>query len=359
VNPFQTFVSESARIFQNGKKLSAGKPKPFKRSKIPANAPRALIFSPHPDDECITGALALRLLREAKWNVINVAVTLGSKKERRTARLRELQAACDFLGFDLVAAGLEKINLETRKKNQPRWNAAVGDISKILAQQKPRAIFLPHARDGHSTHIGAHFLVLDAMKKLPESFECHVVETEFWGQMTHPNLLVESGVEEVGDLVAALACHAGEVRRNRLSCAIAGVDGGQRAARGNCWRKRRRGAGFYFWNNLPFAEMAWRKTSRGFQRRQGFKRAGKSGGFVWLLKRIRPQVFWLRLFDQKPVFIRVDLWLNFFNAGEIHAGSHPAFAGQDAWKLRRAVWRGCGAPGENRRARLEPGHVRK
>jgi LmbE family N-acetylglucosaminyl deacetylase len=214
VNPFQTFVSESARIFQNGKKLSAGKPKPFKRSKIPANAPRALIFSPHPDDECITGALALRLLREAKWNVINVAVTLGSKKERRTARLRELQAACDFLGFDLVAAGLEKINLETRKKNQPRWNAAVGDISKILAQQKPRAIFLPNARDGHSTHIGAHFLVLDAMKRLPESFECHVVETEFWGQMTHPNLLVESGVEEVGDLVAALACHAGEVRRN-------------------------------------------------------------------------------------------------------------------------------------------------
>jgi LmbE family N-acetylglucosaminyl deacetylase len=37
-----------------------------------------LIFSPHPDDECIIGGLALRLLREAKWNVINVAVTLGS-----------------------------------------------------------------------------------------------------------------------------------------------------------------------------------------------------------------------------------------------------------------------------------------
>jgi hypothetical protein len=57
-------------------------------------------------------------------------------------------------------------------------------------------------------------LVLDALKALPARFECHVVETEFWGQMTDPNLLVESGVEDVGDLVAALACHVGEVRRN-------------------------------------------------------------------------------------------------------------------------------------------------
>ena len=32
--------------------------------------------------------------------------------------------------------------------------------------------------------------------------------------MAEPNLLVESGVEDVADLVAALACHVGEVRRN-------------------------------------------------------------------------------------------------------------------------------------------------
>ena len=32
--------------------------------------------------------------------------------------------------------------------------------------------------------------------------------------MAEPNLLVESGVEDMGDLVAALACHVGEMRRN-------------------------------------------------------------------------------------------------------------------------------------------------
>ena len=75
-------------------------------------------------------------------------------------------------------------------------------------------IFLPHECDGHGTHIGTHFLVLDALEALPADFKCHVVETEFWGQMTDPNLLVESRVADVADLVAALACHAGEVRRN-------------------------------------------------------------------------------------------------------------------------------------------------
>jgi len=141
-------------------------------------------------------------------------VTLGSKRERRVARQRELKDACASLGFDLIVAGLETINLETRNKNRAYWKAAIQTISKIIAEQKPRAIFLPHETDVHPAHVGTHFLVLDALKKLPRGFECFVVETEFWGQMTNPNLLVESGVEDVADLVAALACHVGEVRRN-------------------------------------------------------------------------------------------------------------------------------------------------
>jgi hypothetical protein len=40
------------------------------------------------------------------------------------------------------------------------------------------------------------------------------VETEFWGQLAKPNLLVESNPGDVADLLAALACHVGEVRRN-------------------------------------------------------------------------------------------------------------------------------------------------
>jgi N-acetylglucosamine malate deacetylase 1 len=213
VSPFKKFVSEQARLFQSGKKLSPPRFKTF-TNKISRNAPRVLLFSPHPDDECIIGALALRLLREAKWNVTNVAVTLGSKKERQAARQRELKNACDFLGFDLIVASLENINPEARKKNWAHWTAAVQTISNIIAEQNPRVIFLPHENDVHPAHVGTHFLVLDALKKLLRGFECFVVETEFWGQMKNPNLLVESSVEDVADLVSALAYHVGEVRRN-------------------------------------------------------------------------------------------------------------------------------------------------
>lgn len=216
-NLYRQFVSEFARVFRSGKKLQAGKLKTSARPKLPANAPKVLIFSPHPDDECITGGLALRLLRKAKWNVINVAVTLGSKRERQVARLRELQRACAALGFGLVVpgkTGLEQINPETRKGNRKHWAAAVKRIAQILAEHQPRVIFLPHEKDGHLTHIGVHFLVLDALKTLPKDFKCHVVETEFWGQMSESNLLVESSDADVADLVASLACHVGEVRRN-------------------------------------------------------------------------------------------------------------------------------------------------
>ncbi len=88
MNPFRKFVSEHARLLQSGKKLPPGRAQKFPRHrKMLDGAPKALIFSPHPDDECIVGGLALRLLREAKWNVINVAVTLGGKIARRTERL--------------------------------------------------------------------------------------------------------------------------------------------------------------------------------------------------------------------------------------------------------------------------------
>jgi len=192
-------------------------PKILRRPRTSGTAPRALIFSPHPDDECIVGGLALRLLRESKWNVINVAVTLGSKTERRVARLRELRNACASLGFGLMVPreqGLEQITLKSRKQERAHWPAAVGVIAGILAEQRPRVIFMPHENDWHPVHIGTHFLVLDALKTLPAGFQCHVVETEFWGQMTNPNLLVELDVDDVAGLIAALACHVGEVRRN-------------------------------------------------------------------------------------------------------------------------------------------------
>jgi N-acetylglucosamine malate deacetylase 1 len=216
-NPYLKFVSEQARAVADGRSLPLGGLPPAPRPMLAPDAPRALVFAPHPDDECITGGLALRLLREAGMRVIDVAVTQGSRKDRQAARLAELRAACDFIGFQLATTapgGLERINPRTRAEEAAHWQSSVEVIAGILRQQAPRVVFLPHAADWNSTHIGTHLLVVDALARLGPHFPGLLVETEFWAPMPAPNLMVESSVADVADLVAATSFHAGEVERN-------------------------------------------------------------------------------------------------------------------------------------------------
>ena len=217
MNPYPSFVAEYARLARAGKDYPLGGFPPCARPEIALDAPNVLIFSPHPDDEVIIGGLALRLLREARWRVSNVAVTLGSKRERQSERLAELQACCECIGFELVQTapnGLEKINPTTRQQDPEHWSRCVQVIAEILMRHQPRVIFFPHELDWNVTHIGTHFLVLDALKTLPTSFACQVVETEFWGQMPTPNLNVEITPKDLADLITALTFHVGEVKRN-------------------------------------------------------------------------------------------------------------------------------------------------
>jgi len=216
-NPYRKFVSEFSRAMAEGKSLPLGGIAPHGKPAPAPNAPKILIFSPHPDDECIIGGVALRLQREAGVRVINVAVTQGSNKERQEGRLRELKNACDWLGFELEQTGprgLEAINPKTRASQPEHWAAALKVIAASLAKHQPRAILFPHELDWNSTHIGTHFLVMDALKTLPRDFQTVLIETEFWGQMAAPNLMVESSEEDVADLLAALSFHVEEVRRN-------------------------------------------------------------------------------------------------------------------------------------------------
>lgn len=217
MNPYLHLVEEYARFAQEGKSYPLGGFEPLPRPQLAPDAPKALIFSPHPDDECIIGGLAIRMLREAGMRVVNVAVTQGSKKERQAGRWAELTNACDFLGFDLVPTqpnGLERVNPKTRTSDPTTWGGMVAIIARILDQHRPKAILFPHELDWNSTHIGTHFLVADALRTLPPDFECFAFETEFWGPMATPNLMVESSPKDVGDMITALSFHVEEVRRN-------------------------------------------------------------------------------------------------------------------------------------------------
>lgn len=216
-NPYRELAAGYSTLIRSGRTLPLGGMDPLPRVALPENARRVLLFSPHPDDECITGGLPLRLLRECAMEVMNVAVTLGSRRDRQQPRWQELTHACDYLGFGLVATGehgLEQIKQATRDHDRDTWSAAVEVIRRTLVEYSPSVIFCPHHNDWNSTHIGTHYLVMDALNAMTDDFTCLVIETEFWGAMATPNLMIESTPEDVGDLMAAISFHVGEVERN-------------------------------------------------------------------------------------------------------------------------------------------------
>src|SRR5438552_2282752 len=149
-SPYEHFVADIARVQREGKTLPLGDFRAPAKTASAASAPKALIFSPHPDDEVIIGGLALRLMRESGFNVINVAVTQGSNKARQAERWKELTACCNYIGFGLIQTrpnGLDGIKLGERARDPAQWANSVERIAQILTEQSPRVVFIPHAGD--------------------------------------------------------------------------------------------------------------------------------------------------------------------------------------------------------------------
>jgi N-acetylglucosamine malate deacetylase 1 len=214
-NPYRAFVDGFDRLLIDGSTVDVTALTRPARPTISPDAPKVLIFAPHPDDEVIIGGLPLRLLHELKMNVVNVAVTLGSRVDRQAARWQELQNCCDYIGFGLVSTGergLEGINPDAREKDSRGWRSSVEVIARLLTEHRPSIIFFPHDDDWNQTHLGVHHLLVEALDA--SGLACLTVETEFWGAMDTPNLMVESTAADVADLIAALSLHIGEVARN-------------------------------------------------------------------------------------------------------------------------------------------------
>lgn len=197
MNPFLPYVEKLRSEFQSARKLSVTSSAPA----VIAPA-KVLIFSPHPDDESIIGLLPLRLMRERNMQIINVPVTHGSNPDRRPGRAEELAKACAFLGWHNLGGKDGVQDLEE------------DDICRILLNIRPEVVFMPHAADWNSRHVSTHKLVVSALSRMPDDFACKVVETEYWGNMDDPNLMVEGDTCAVADLVAATSLHVGEVARN-------------------------------------------------------------------------------------------------------------------------------------------------
>ena len=216
---FEGYALGFAQLYASGGALRGDMAVPANLPVPAADAPVCMVFSPHPDDEAVSGALPYRLRLDG-WRVINVAVSLGSNVARRAARWRELQHCCAFLGFDLVSAtgehehGMERIAPQTQLTDAAHWGSCVEQVAALLRQHQPRVVVCPHDDDGHPVHIGSHLLVMDALRGMERGFSAHLAFSEYWNTQSRPGLMVELGTAEVGALMGALSQHVGEVSRN-------------------------------------------------------------------------------------------------------------------------------------------------
>lgn len=213
------FVNRFVETFESGRSLPTGTP--HVGSKPQELHHRVVLCSPHPDDEALVGGLPLRLLREAGAAVLNCAITLGSNPAKRKRRLLELESSCNVLGFSMVVPnhphGLDGIAPDSRTRHDRDWRNNVDSLAQIFDSQLPDLVFLPHADDYHPTHIGTHYLVLDAVRihlQRTKRAELLLVETEFWHPMREPNLLLGLSPQVLARLLMATAEHRGEVERN-------------------------------------------------------------------------------------------------------------------------------------------------
>jgi LmbE family N-acetylglucosaminyl deacetylase len=219
------FVQGTIKAMEAGRKIPIG-PSP-KRLVAPARPVRGgqtlkvMFCAPHPDDECLLGALPLRLRLDAGARVTNCAITLGSNLEERPRRLRELESACLALGFALIVPnrplGFDRVNLDNRNNKPEEWQAKVEVLRKIFEQEKPDVVMAPHAEDFNTTHIGTHYLVVDALGAYLEQSGQGLfpfIETEYWHENPRPNLMLGLSPEVVAIQLMATAEHGGEVKRN-------------------------------------------------------------------------------------------------------------------------------------------------
>ena len=219
------FVSEFSKLLDFGSHIQTGPSNPrllpSDESSEHKSETKVLMFSPHPDDEALVGGFPLRLRLELGASITNCAVTLGSNKAERERRREEVEASCGVLGFNLLLPsdrdGLDEVTPDARHDSPNVWSRKVESIAEILRGECPDMLFFPHAKDFNSTHLGTHLLIMDALKNWPEIAARRfvvLVETEYWHQLSEPNLLVGLGNDTVARLVMAVAEHGGEVARN-------------------------------------------------------------------------------------------------------------------------------------------------
>lgn len=170
---------------------------------------RALVVSPHPDDEVLGAGATLCTLQNQGWAVRNLACTLGRPADRER-RLMELSEATLRMNFDnrimdplAALSGTDDLEAGAR--------AVQAAVLTQIDDFKPTIVVSPHPHDGHHAHEATGRGVAAAVKERP-----HVTwwMWSLWSDLPVPSLYVPVGHHQLDTVLHALEAHAGELKRN-------------------------------------------------------------------------------------------------------------------------------------------------
>ncbi len=176
-----------------------------------------LVVSPHPDDEIIGAGASLIRLKEAGFDIINYAASLG-QSDQHSCRRGELLAAAAVVGFQTVIP--EKPALVSASDDLVAAQEEIRVItSKLIEQLRPAAIVIPSKDDRHH----AHETVARAVSQAAASVDgLRLWMYNIWGELPYPDLYspIDDATMEIS--LSALKQYTGENNRNDFTRLVRG-----------------------------------------------------------------------------------------------------------------------------------------
>lgn len=149
-----------------------------------------LVLSPHPDDGVIGCGGTLHIYHQKGAKIMAVYMTDGRKGNPGyhednlvLSRKDEARNAATLVGIDSL------IFLDNRDTELSSTPKTVNELSEILSEIKPEAVFLPFLLDNHSDHIATNDIFIKASRKYKRDLMCYGYQ--IWTPIILPNFIVD------------------------------------------------------------------------------------------------------------------------------------------------------------------------
>ncbi len=181
-----------------------------------------LVLAPHPDDDVLGcgGTLAIYQKNGAKITIVYMTDgRKGNPKYDENAlvlqRRKEAGEAAAIVGIDTLRF------LDNRDGELFPSPKTINQLSDVLNEVKPGAVFLPFLLDKHADHMATNDILIKASLKYKTAFTCYGYE--IWTPITAPNFLVNV-TEHIGVKRLAIEQHRSQIEMCPIDDCILGLN---------------------------------------------------------------------------------------------------------------------------------------